>query len=79
MMYCKKTMNSADELLQKVNYWQETEAENVIIKYHFILKEILFSTAIIVTKNKQSADVSHEIYIWVYTQIKQLLNTDCAD
>ena len=78
-MYCKKTINSADEFSQKVNYWQETEAENVIIKYHFILKEILFSTAITAAENEQSADVSHKIYIQTYTQVRQLLSADCAD
>ena len=68
--YCKETMNSADEFSQRVNYWQETKAENVIIKYHFTLKEILFSTAMIAAENKQSADISHKMYIWTYIQVK---------
>ena len=62
-MYCKKTMNFVNESSWKADYWQETEAENVIIKHHFTLKEILFLTAMIVTKNEQSADVSCEMYI----------------
>ena len=78
-MYCKKIMNFVNEFLQKVNYWQEIKAKNVIIKHHSILKEILFSTTMIVTENEQSADISHKVYIQIYTQIKQLLSADCAD
>ena len=63
MMYCKKTMNFMNEFSWRVNYWQKTEAENVIIKYHSILKEILFSTAMTAAENEQSADVNHKVYI----------------
>ena len=79
IMYCKKTMNSANEFLQRADYWQETEAKNVIIKHHFTLKEILFSTAMTVTENEQNADISHKVYIWVCTQVRQLLSADCVD
>ena len=79
MMYHKKTMNFVNELLQKVNYWQKIKAENVIIKYHSTLEEILFSTTMIVTENEQNADVSHKVYIQTCIQVRQLLSADCAD
>ena len=79
MMYCKRTMNFMNEFSQRVNYWQEIKAENVIIKYHFTLKEILFSTAMIVTENEQSADINHKMHIQTCIQIKQLLSADCTD
>ena len=63
IIYCKKTMNFVNEFLQRADYWQETEAENAIIKYHFTLKEILFLTTMTATENEQSADVSCEVYI----------------
>ena len=33
----------------------------------------------IAAENEQSADVSHEVHIQIYTQIKQLLSADCVD
>ena len=79
MMYCKRTMNSVDGPLQRANYWQEVKAENATMEHCSTLEEILFPTAMTVTENKQSADVSCKVHIQTCTQVRQLLSADCAD
>ena len=79
MTYYKRTMNFVNEFSQRINYWQEIKAENVIIKHYFTLKKILFLTAMTAAENEQSADISCEVHIQTYIQIRQLLSADCAD
>ena len=33
----------------------------------------------IAAENEQSADINCEVYIQIYTQVRQLLSADCAD
>ena len=72
-------MNPVDGPLQRANYRQEAKAENATMKHHSTLEGILFPTAMTVTENEQSADVSHEVHIWACTQVRQLLSAGCAD